>query len=74
MEYFGLKNDGEKWSRKNIFEIPSRRNLFLDLFIYSNLPNNRVGPKNRVGGRFHRNPINVQVLIRLCRKDFFSFM
>ena len=25
------------------------------LFVYSNLPNNRVGPFNRVGGRFLRN-------------------
>jgi hypothetical protein len=26
---FGLKNDGEKWSRKNIFEIPPCTSHFL---------------------------------------------
>jgi hypothetical protein len=27
--YFGFKDDGEKWSRKNIFEIPPCAHHFL---------------------------------------------
>ena len=46
-----------------------------DDIVYSRVPN-KLGALITVylGGRFSQKLINVQVLKRLCRKDFFSFM
>ena len=38
---------------------------------YSSVPNRRIGPNKRAGGKILKKTLNVQCQIRPCRGDFF---
>ena len=38
---------------------------------YSSVPNRRIGPNKRAGGKILKKTLNVQTQIRPCRGDFF---
>ena len=39
--------------------------------MYSSVPNRRIGPNKRAGGKILKKTLNVQTQIRPCRGDFF---
>ena len=39
--------------------------------MYSSVPNRRIGPNKRAGGKILKKTLNVQIQIRPCRGDFF---